>query len=93
MQLDLLPTYLHLRLRRPRERGCCALLVADLLVPPGVTDPVFAILHEHECLIAPADRLGELREAAVKTFRSAPLPLTSALYQWTGMRPQKVEGQ
>ena len=69
------------------------LLVADLLVPPGVTDPVFAIPHEHACLIAPADRLGELREAAVKAFRSAPLPLTSALYQWTGMRPQKVEGQ
>ena len=65
------------------------LLAGDLLVPPDVTDPVFAIPHEHACLIASADHQGELRSAAVEASRAAPLPLTAALYRWTEAGPQR----
>lgn len=66
------------------------LLVADLLVPPDVTDPVFAIPHEHACLVAPAAQQIELRAAAAQTHQGAPLPLTVALYRWTGAGPQRI---
>ena len=67
------------------------LLVADLLVPPDVTDPLFAIHHEHACLIAPADQQEELRAAAVEAFRAAPLPLTAAAYRVTAAGPRRID--
>jgi hypothetical protein len=66
------------------------LLVADLLVPPGLRDAIFAIPHEHACLLAPADERAALREAAEAAYRAADLPLTSALYRWAGTRPERL---
>jgi hypothetical protein len=66
------------------------LLVADLLVPPDVADPLFAIPHEHLCLIAPSDRRRELRAAALRAYRDAPLPLTTALYRWSAAGPERI---
>lgn len=66
------------------------LLVADLLVPPDLRDPLFAIPHEHACLIAPADRAGDLRAAAARAHRTAPLALTPALFRWTGSAPERT---
>ena len=67
------------------------LLVADLLVPPGLADPVFAIPHEHACLVAPAVERAALREAAEAAYRAADLPLTAALYRWAGTEPERLE--
>jgi hypothetical protein len=66
------------------------LLVADLLAPPEVADPLFAIPHEHLCLIAPSERQTELRTAAVEAHRDAALPLTTELYRWTAAGPQRI---
>jgi hypothetical protein len=66
------------------------LLVADLLVPPDLRDPVFAIPHEHACLIAPARERTALREAALAAYRTAGLPLTPALYRWAGTGPERL---
>lgn len=56
------------------------ILVADLIVPDGVTDPVIAIPDEHTCLIADGSRQAELAARAAETFRSAQAPLTTRLY-------------
>jgi len=67
------------------------LLVADLLVPPGLRDPLFAIPHEHACLLAPAGERAALRAAAEAAHRTATLPLSTALYRWTGAGPASIE--
>ncbi len=59
------------------------LLVADLLVPAGVIDPLLAIPHEHACLIADAANRRQLAARTEEMFRTARLPLTRRLYQLT----------
>jgi hypothetical protein len=66
------------------------LLVADLLIPAEVADPVLAVPHEHLCLIAPAERQGALRDAARRAYREAALPLTTALYRWSAAGPERI---
>lgn len=66
------------------------LLVADLLIPPGIADPVISVPHEHLCLIAPAERARELRAAARHAYREAAFPLTTALYRWTAAGPERL---
>ena len=66
------------------------LLVGDLLVPPDVTDAMFAIPHEHACLVAPSAEQAALRAAAEKAHRGASRPLTAALYRWTEKGPRPI---
>jgi hypothetical protein len=67
------------------------LLVADLLVPPGLSAPVFAVPHEHACLIAPAAERETLRAGVAEAYRTAAAPLTVSLYRWTGDGPARLE--
>jgi hypothetical protein len=57
------------------------LLVADLIVPAAITHPVFAIPHEHACLIAEATARGALAAEAEALFRISRSPLTTRLYR------------
>ncbi|MGH2348146.1 MAG: hypothetical protein ACRDFT_01615 [bacterium] len=59
------------------------LLVADLLVPPGITDPVVAIPHAHACLIAPAGDAPALAARAAAMHEAAEFPLTALLFALT----------
>ena len=68
------------------------LLVADLIIPPGVTDPVLAIPHEHALLIHDRADADALRERAAQALRGASLPLTSHLYRWTDGGPVRANG-
>lgn len=65
-------------------------LAADMLIPPGVTNPVFAIPHEHALLIAPGDDEARLRREAEQAYRTAPLPLSPALYRWSPTGPERL---
>ncbi|TMI75178.1 MAG: hypothetical protein E6H05_07090 [Bacillati bacterium ANGP1] len=69
------------------------LLVADLMVPAGVVDPLLAIPHEHACLIAPTTEADQLAAKAEELFRSARSPLTPRLYRFTrdGLLRAEVE--
>lgn len=66
------------------------LLVGDLLAPRGIADPVFAIPHEHACLIEPAVHARELRDRSAASFGQSALRLTTALYRWTEAGPQRI---
>lgn len=68
------------------------LLVADLIIPPGVIDPVLAIPHEHALLVHDRAGAGVLRERAAQALRGASLPLTSHLYRWTAGGPVRADG-
>lgn len=68
------------------------LLVADLIIPPGVADPVLAIPHEHTLLVHERAGADALRERAVSALRGASLPLTSHLYRWTSGGPVRANG-
>lgn len=68
------------------------LLVAGLIVPPGVVDPRLAIPHEHACLIAPAVDSEHLATRANALFRSAGSPLTPRLYQLGSEGPVPTAG-
>src|SRR5256712_10175407 len=57
------------------------LLVADLLVPAGVVDPLLAIPHEHACLIAPTADRHHIARRAQRMFETARVPLTPRLYR------------
>src|SRR5205807_1416106 len=57
------------------------LLVAGLIIPPGMADPLLAIPHEHACLIAPATEIDRLAAKADELFTSAQSPLTPRLYR------------
>lgn len=67
------------------------LLVADLIIPPGITDPVVAIPHEHALLVHERADAGTLRERAASALRGGSLPLTSHLYRWTARGPVRVD--
>lgn len=66
------------------------LLVGDLLIPPGIAEPLLSVPHEHLCLIAPAERQHELRATARQAYREATLRLTAALYRWTAAGPERI---
>ncbi|HEU4797395.1 MAG TPA: hypothetical protein VFT63_00625 [bacterium] len=68
------------------------LLVADLIIPPGVTDPLLAIPHEHALLVDEGADADALRERAVSALQGASLPLTSHLYRWTSGGPVRANG-
>ena len=57
------------------------LLVADLMVPAGVVDPLLAIPHEHACLIAPTAERHQIARRAQSMFETSRVPLTSRLYR------------
>ncbi|MGH2398858.1 MAG: hypothetical protein ACRDF6_03355 [bacterium] len=69
------------------------LLVADLLIPPAITDPVLAIPHEHALLIDDRAHSDALRERAARARRGASLPLTTQLYRWTDGRPARDDSR
>jgi len=56
------------------------LLVSDLIVPPGISDPVLAIPHEHVCLIAPAADAAALAARAAELYAAGEFPLTAQLF-------------
>jgi hypothetical protein len=56
------------------------LLVSDLIVPPGIADPVLAIPHEHACLIAPAADAAALAARAADMHAAGELPLTAQVF-------------
>jgi hypothetical protein len=56
------------------------LLVAELIIPPGIADPVLAIPHEHACLIAAAADAGGLAARAAGMHEAAELPLTAQVF-------------
>jgi len=55
-------------------------LVLDLVVPHGISDPVVAIPHAHACLIASADQSSALAARAAALYAGADLPLTRQLF-------------
>src|SRR2546426_40765 len=57
------------------------LLVADLMVPPGVDDPLLPMPHEHACLIAPTAERHQIARRAQSMFETSRVPLTSRLYR------------
>ncbi len=67
------------------------LLVADLIVPAAVVNPILAIPHEHACLIRPAAERHHLAATAEAMFRSAHTPLTPQLYLVTADGPARLE--
>lgn len=68
------------------------LLVADLIIPPGVTDPLLAIPHEHALLVHDRADADALRERAAQALLGASLPLTAHLYRWTARGPVRANG-
>lgn len=58
-------------------------LVADLIIPAGVDQPLLAIPHEHACLIAGAADRVRLAAQAQEMFEAATVPLTPRLYRAT----------
>ncbi len=68
-------------------------LVADLIVPAGIAQPLLAIPHEHACLIADASGRPRLAAQAAQMFQSALIPLTPRLYRLTaeGLHPDSGE--
>lgn len=67
------------------------LLVADLLIPSGISDPVLAIPHEHTLLVRPGETLAALAAEAEQARGPSSLPLTSHVYRWTPAGPKRVE--
>ncbi len=65
-------------------------LVADLIVPQGIAQPVLAIPHEHACLIADMSSRARLAAQAAAMFQGAQVPLSPRLYRITseGLRPE-----
>lgn len=57
------------------------ILVADLIVPDGLTDPVIGIPDEHACLIADRPRETDLAARVAEIFRTAQAPLTTRLFR------------
>ena len=64
-------------------------LVADLIIPEGIAQPVLAIPHEHACLIADMSSRARLAAQAAAMFQEAQVPLSPRLYHITadGLRP------
>jgi hypothetical protein len=56
------------------------ILVADLIIPEEVADPVIGIPHEHACLIADRSQQAALSTRVEALFRSARAPLTPRLF-------------
>ena len=67
------------------------LLVADLLIPPGLTDPLLAIPHEHALLVRSGSAAGPLAEETGRALSHSSLPLTSCFYRWTSGGPVRAE--
>jgi len=63
------------------------LLVADLIIPAGVEQPLLAIPHEHACLIGGAAQRDRLAARAAAMHAAAPTPLTRSLYRFTPEGP------
>jgi hypothetical protein len=59
------------------------LLVADLLIPPGLADPLLAIPHEHALLVRSRSTAGALTDETQRALSAASLPLAAHLYRWT----------
>lgn len=66
-------------------------LVADLIVPPGLEHPLLAIPHEHACLIASATQRDDLAGRTQAMYAAALVPLTPRLYRPTPTGPVPVE--
>lgn len=64
-------------------------LVAELIIPGDIAQPVLAIPHEHACLIADMSRRTQLAAQAAAMFQGAQVPLSPRLYRMTsnGLRP------
>jgi hypothetical protein len=64
-------------------------LVADLIIPGGIAQPVLAIPHEHACLIADVSNRVRLAARAAAMFQDAQVPLSPRLWRTTseGLRP------
>jgi hypothetical protein len=64
-------------------------LVADLIIPGGIAQPVLAIPHEHACLIADVSNRVRLAARAAAMFQGAQVPLSPRLWRITseGLRP------
>lgn len=67
------------------------LLVADLLIPPGIADPVLAIPHEHALLIRSRSASAALTEEVTRTSTNSSLPLSDHLYRWSSSGPVRAE--
>ena len=65
-------------------------LVADLIIPGGIAQPVLAIPDEHACLIADRSSRARLAARALAMFQEAQFPLSPRLYRITpeGLRPE-----
>lgn len=63
------------------------LLVADLIVPAHIREPVVAIPHEHACLIARSEDAPALARRAAAEYRASQAPLTPRLYRLSGAGP------
>jgi hypothetical protein len=65
-------------------------LVADLIIPASIAQPVLAIPHEHACLIADLSSRVQLATRAAAMFQGAQVPLSPRLYRMTsdGLRPE-----
>ncbi len=63
------------------------MLVADLIIPAGLEQPLLAIPHEHACLIASATQRDQLAAKAAAMFATALAPLTPRLYRLTAKGP------
>jgi hypothetical protein len=58
-------------------------LVADLIIPGGIAQPVLAIPHEHACLIADVSSRVPLAARAAVMFQGAQVPLSPRLWRIT----------
>jgi hypothetical protein len=68
-------------------------LVADLIVPAGIAQPLLAIPHDHVCLIADVSERIRLAAQAAQMFQTALVPLTPRLFRLTadGLHPESAE--
>ena len=66
------------------------ILVADLLVPPGIADPVIAIPEETVMLIATASEQAALAAEAAARHKASTRPISSRLFRVTRSGPVPV---
>lgn len=69
------------------------LLVADLLIPQDLRDPVLTIPHEHALLIRPSASAAAMTAEAERLQAASSLPLTTRLYRWTPAGPVRADSQ
>jgi hypothetical protein len=68
------------------------ILVADLVAPPDIQDPIIAIPEETVLLIAPASARRRLEDEAAARHAASTRPLTRVLFRLCGTGPVPIQG-